>query len=109
MIAKVAVVGITVGDEFPVRSGAFEGHEFAASGYSGERAQQRRLNPTENGSVGGNADCQRDHGHQREAGALTQHSETKTNVLDKAGHASSHGSTEFGSSPAPAIVIPDGR
>jgi hypothetical protein len=81
VVAVIAIVGIGVRNEFAVGSGGFERHQAIAVGHAGQRVQQNHLDPTEDGGVGGDADGQREHGDQREAGALAQHAQTIANVL----------------------------
>jgi hypothetical protein len=52
-----------------------------AIGHTRQGVQQHHLNPTEDGGIGGDADCQREHGHQGESGASAQNAKAITKVL----------------------------
>ena len=86
VVAVIAVVGVGDGQVVAVGSDVFEHHQFIAVGDARNGVHQHGVDPTEHGGVGGNADGQREHRDEREAGASPGHAKAVAQVLEKGPH-----------------------
>jgi hypothetical protein len=86
VVAVIAVVGVGDGQVVAVGRDALERYQLIAVGDAGDGVHQRGVDPTEHGGVGGDADGQREHRDQGEAGASPGHAKAIAQVLEEGPH-----------------------